>query len=141
MKTCCKCKTEKTLVEFGNNKSRFDGKQSYCKLCAKGYNSAHYSKHPEKRKDLNERAKKKAQQFIWDYLKQNSCVDCPESDPIVLQFDHVRGKKLFNLSEAAASGYSISKIMDEIAKCEVRCANCHLRQTASRGNWYSLIDM
>jgi hypothetical protein len=34
------------------------------------------------------------------------------------------------------SGYSIAKIKEEIEKCEVRCANCHRKVTAQRGNWY-----
>jgi hypothetical protein len=131
VKTCNKCGLEKSLQEFGNNKNKRDGKQSYCKLCGQAYNKAHYRKFPEKRREWNEKAKKVAQQYIWDYLKAHPCADCSEPDPIVLQFDHVRGEKRFNIGEASTSGYSVKMIQSEIDKCEVRCANCHMRQTAS----------
>lgn len=127
-------------MEFGNNKRKPDGKQPYCKPCGNAYNKAHYNKYPEKRRELTQKAKKVAQQYIWDYLKTNPCTDCPEADPVVLQFDHVRGKKLFHIGEATTRGYSVKKIQEEIDKCEVRCANCHMRQTATRGNFYQRID-
>lgn len=141
MKHCNRCDITKSLDEFGNNKRKEDGKQAYCKECAKAYNAAHYRKHPDRRRAWNLKSLKLAQQFVWNYLLVHPCSDCPEADPVVLQFDHVRGTKLFNISEAVHAGYSIRKIQEEIDKCEVRCANCHLRQTASRGNWYKHIDI
>lgn len=43
-----------------------------------------------------------------------------------MHLDHVRGKKEFILSAAVRLGYSDLKIRAEIAKCEPRCANCHI---------------
>lgn len=37
MKFCFKCKTNKTLIEFFNDKSRLDGKYPTCKSCIKQY--------------------------------------------------------------------------------------------------------
>ncbi len=45
-----------------------------------------------------------------------------------LQFDHVRGEKLHNVSQIAA--FSEARLWAEVAKCEVRCANCHAVKTA-----------
>ena len=64
----------------------------------------------------------------------NPCIDCGESDPTVLEFDHL-GDKLKELSVLAASGASVKALRAEIAKCEVVCCNCHRRRTAHRGNW------
>lgn len=65
-------------------------------------------------------------QFIWDYLMEHPCVDCGYSDPIALEFDHVRRQKKFAVAGGSGSfGRSIETIKKEIAKCEVRCANCH----------------
>ncbi|MFL5733498.1 MAG: hypothetical protein ACJ78Q_09880 [Chloroflexia bacterium] len=51
---------------------------------------------------------------------------------MVLEFDHVSGEKKGNISELALRYGSWETILAEIAKCEVRCANCHRRITAKR---------
>lgn len=56
------------------------------------------------------------------------CVDCGvQLPPEVMEFDHVRSKKRVNLCHAnRAGGYlSWAALDEEIAKCEVRCPNCH----------------
>lgn len=66
---------------------------------------------------------------MYEYLLAHPCVDCGETDPIVLDADHVRGKKHFNIS-AMLQGYAWSAVLEELEKCEMRCANCHRRKTA-----------
>jgi hypothetical protein len=65
---------------------------------------------------------------ILQYLLSHPCVDCGENDPIVLEFDHI-GKKDFDIGSAGGLGFGVTRILAEIAKCEVRCANCHRRKT------------
>ena len=80
----------------------------------------------------------RARDYVWGVLTGSSCVDCGEDDPLVLEFDH-RGDspKLYNIAEMMDS--SVSLIMAEIAKCDVRCANCHKKKTAKDfGFWRSL---
>lgn len=70
---------------------------------------------------------------LKEYLSAHPCVDCGENDPIVLEFDHVRGVKtseVYNL--AVKRGWAWKRVLTEIAKCEVRCANCHRRVTHQR---------
>ena len=62
------------------------------------------------------------------------CVDCGEGDPIVLDFDHVRGEKRGNVSDMVRCYYSIDSIKDEMRKCQIRCANCHRKRTFERRN-------
>ena len=64
---------------------------------------------------------------------EHPCVDCGETDPIVLEFDHLRDKK-FSIAKGWR-GHEWQKVLDEIAKCEVVCANCHRRRTARRGGF------
>lgn len=66
------------------------------------------------------------------YLTTRACVDCSENDAEVLDFDHVTGEKLANISDLVRSGASIAKLAAEVAKCEIRCANCHRRITRKR---------
>lgn len=78
---------------------------------------------------------------LTNYLAAHPCVDCGESDPIVLDFDHQAGKVggiAANLSMLAA-GASLERLAREIAKCEVRCSNCHRRRTAVQLDWHSYL--
>jgi hypothetical protein len=67
--------------------------------------------------------------FVLEYLKSHPCVDCGEVNPVVLEFDHVRGEKHFNISKASTLNISLPRLQDEVAKCDVRCANCHRKKT------------
>ena len=68
---------------------------------------------------------------IKNYLASHPCVDCGITEIDVLEFDHVRGKKLFNIRSGV---HSFTETQEEIAKCEVRCANCHVRKTRREGD-------
>ena len=70
------------------------------------------------------------------YLAEHACVDCGETDVVVLEFDHLPGTgKRFDIATAVgASTRAWSTVLAEITKCEVVCANCHRRRTARRGD-------
>lgn len=75
--------------------------------------------------------------FVSTYLQTHPCVDCGETDPVVLEFDHVRGEKVCNVSHAM-NHCRLTDLFVEIEKCDVRCANCHKRKTAKQLNWTKL---
>jgi hypothetical protein len=62
--------------------------------------------------------------FINAYKSTIGCIDCGQNNPIVLDFDHQRDKRL-RVSTMRASGWTLLTIVKEIEKCELRCANCH----------------
>lgn len=105
------------------------------------FNRQSYERRSEKRRqeiEENRKAQRDAiREYIWDYLSTHPCVDCGESDPRVLEFDHVRGRKKSNIGNLATQGYSIESVRREIAKCEVRCANCHRRKTYDDRGWFT----
>ena|ERR1700676_2440763 len=76
--------------------------------------------------------RKQLKEWVRNYLSTHPCVDCGFSDIRALDFDHVRGNKNHNISNMVRSGYSMKKILEEIAKCEIRCSNCHRIQTCIR---------
>lgn len=106
----------------------------------KAYHKAWYQAHKEEhKKNANRRRNEQAaiaQKNVVGYLKTHPCVDCGESDIVVLQFDHVRGEKKCEISKMIHGGYPWETILEEIAKCEVRCANDHMRRTSQvQGNY------
>lgn len=139
MKTCIDCKIEKPLDEFNRHK---DGHQSRCRSCDNAKNREWYAKNKQKAllrvARNNERYLQRGQDFVCDYLKNHPCVDCGESDIVVLEFDHVNGNKVNSIANLVKISGSIERLSDEIEKCEVVCANCHRRRTAKRGNFYKV---
>ena len=64
-------------------------------------------------------------------MKDRPCADCGIQYPSwVMQFDHVRGEKKFDIAQASSA--SEKRLLEEIAKCEVVCANCHAERTYDR---------
>lgn len=131
-KRCGKCSKDKPVTEFNFTNKAKGWRASTCRSCQAAYKADWWEKNKvEALKKLhvsNARRKAVAKAFVADYLKTHGCVDCPETDPVVLEFDHVRGKKLHDVAKLVSHGYRIETIQAEIDKCEVRCANCHKRR-------------
>lgn len=140
MKTCSKCRQEKSLSEFNKATNRRDGVQTYCKLCQRGIDKLFYQNNPGRRtRETKEKARDAARRYVLAYLLAHPCVDCGEDDVVVLDFDHL-DDKLYHITEMIRDGFSIKRIQEEIDKCEVRCANCHRRATARRhGGWWKVV--
>lgn len=144
-KWCRKCDTEKPLDDFyvarGPRTNR-DGHQSYCKICtvanseawrkanmdrartgARKYRAAHaerYRQHEENRYARSPAVK------LAKEARGKPCVDCGIELPWqVMELDHVRGEKSFTISGPRLRNRPPDAVAAEIAKCEVRCPNCH----------------
>ena len=70
--------------------------------------------------------------YVNEYLKNHPCIDCGNSDIRVLEFDHVRGIKEGNICHSVKNAWSMERLKNEIAKCEIRCCNCHRIVTINR---------
>lgn len=76
-----------------------------------------------------------SRKFLYGYVSTHPCVDCGESDPIVLEFDH-RDPSTKRFPITQITRYSLEETKEEIEKCDVRCANCHRKKTAKERRWY-----
>lgn len=139
-KVCPKCQQNLDESCFSANRSRPDGKQRTCRVCyAKDY-SAWYQSHKREQKNRNIKNRERNHRWVLKYLSEHPCVDCGESDPIVLEFDHIdETTKTACVATMVGEAYSIQRIADEVAKCVVRCANCHRRITAKRAGYYKYL--
>jgi len=141
MKICTKCKKEKNLDEFNYKNKLLNLHHSECKQCTRLFVKNHYNNNKEyylkKTRIRNLKLRKKATDHIIQHLQNNPCLDCGETDIVVLDFDHNRDKftKIKAVSSLVRASRPLSEIKEEIKKCEVRCANCHRRKTAKEFNW------
>ena len=82
-------------------------------------------------KELAHYNKQQFKKRLSEIKEASGCMDCGETNPIVLDFDHLHNKK-YNVSRMIHDGFSWAAIKKEIAKCEVVCANCHRIRTHDR---------
>lgn len=140
MKKCITCGKLRDKSEYSWRNKSLNRKWNTCKYCQRVQRADWYQRNKTKHKATAKKNKKIAiaisKEFIWEYLSSHPCVDCGESNPNVLEFDHVRGKKKKTLSLLIGEGYSLVAIQEELAKCEVRCANCHRIKTAKERGWF-----
>lgn len=80
--------------------------------------------------------RKRNQDWMIKYLLKHPCVDCGETNIIVLQCDHTEDDKEYNPGDIITKGGPLQRLKDEVAKCEIVCANCHHTRTQVRVNSY-----
>lgn len=133
MKRCYTCKVLKPLEEFNNHKKSKDGKYHNCKICFRQIQRGYYKTNPARQKKIREvalRNRETNRKWIRQYKVDKGCIDCGyNAHWAALQFDHLRDKE-FNVSGMLK--YGLTKIKQEIEKCEVVCSNCHSIRTATR---------
>lgn len=148
MKQCPRCKEFKSESEFGKNKARKDGVSAYCAACRREIDRAYWANaSPERRAKNLARAQQnkpkylgRNRELIRKHLLAHPCIDCGENDIIVLQFDHIDpATKVDDICRMVWSLRPVKEIENEIAKCEVRCANCHMRRTAEQFGWWASV--
>lgn len=114
------------------------------KLASSRHYEANKPAYIARAKAHNKASREAAREFVVNYLRNNPCVDCGEDDIVVLEFDHRDpAAKEFAIGYAIRShSFGLKRIIKEIGKCDVRCANCHRRKTAmERGFFRHLISV
>lgn len=129
LRRCSRCKLEKPISEYTSYPSKTD---CYCRPCRAEYGREHYLKnrarYVENAMRRTQRMVRSNMSLLVDFLRRHPCVDCGETDPLVLEFDHQKDK-CFEIARGVREK-SWAHVLREIEKCEVVCANCHRRRTA-----------
>ena len=146
-KVCAKCGQEKIISDNLEN-SEFPWRKtrncfsSFCRKCHNEYNQEYYKKnkphHLLKVREGAIRSRERIYTWLFEYFKNHFCIDCGETDPIVLEFDHRDGtNKKAEVSVLVKRG-NFLQVKEEVSKCDVRCANCHKKRTAVQNTWFWL---
>lgn len=138
--TCTVCLEPKDLDYFSFRFKSRGIRKKRCRDCDKRYHDDYYLQNRTKEiarcRVNNVKTRERNRERLYRYFLSHSCVDCGNSDPLVLEFDHVRGEKKYNVSNMIARAFSWNTILEEISKCDVRCANCHRIKTAKESGWF-----
>ena len=139
-KRCSTCKQLKPLEDFNRRSTARDGRQWTCRACNAAYHQTHKERHMSQIRRRNARILNGNRRRLLAYLDTHPCVDCGEADPVVLEFDHLRDKRA-DVTRLLKYGHSWETLLAEIAKCEVRCANCHRRRSQVRSKSYRVFGV
>lgn len=150
-KHCYKCNASKPIAEFNKDRSRPDGLNPLCKPCAKAKGAKWNTENPGAAREAYRKwyadpaNAKKANQatvarnreradLLIAQFKTKPCMDCGNTFPTCcMDFDHRLGtEKSFELKYKNFACKPISAIVDELAKCDLVCANCHRIRTVAR---------
>lgn len=151
-KKCTKCFKEKSFSDFHKRSSSKDSLQSLCKECSIKLNKYRYKKKTkeEKQKVVNSSKRKREElvTIVNNFKKLNRCCFCDEKHVCCLDYHHLDpNNKEFEIGYLARAK-SVNKIIDEIKKCVIVCANCHRKlhadiltlDTLPKYDYSSLID-
>lgn len=130
-KRCSRCQLVKEIAEF--HLSTANGRQAWCKACRRAYDAAYHRRTWGEERRAQKRLRE--QEFARWYrdLKDAPCTDCGgRFEAAVMQWDHLPGfEKCANPSDLARK-CSRRRLLEEIEKCELVCANCHALRTVRR---------
>lgn len=85
-----------------------------------------YAKNQKAAKDAVRQRKREIRGWFDSYKAEQKCQRCGEAHPACLEFHHREpGEKDRDVSKALDWGWGVERILSEIAKCDVLCANCH----------------
>src|SRR5207302_8020017 len=95
------------------------------------YNAAwkkSYAKNAARKMAWQKRRRDETRRWFRALKTALHCARCGETAPECLQFHHRDPKaKDIDLTTAIFNGWSRERIVKEIEKCDVLCANCHLK--------------
>jgi len=105
------------------------------RLKAQEDSKRHYYRNKEQYLARNRKKRATLSDFLRKYKEFHGCSDCGSKFPYyVMDFDHRDpSQKVFEPARLTRQG-SWDKMIEEIAKCDVVCANCHRERTHQRGH-------
>lgn len=83
----------------------------------------HYLRNKDKFNTRRRIRRRSNQEYVLNIKKQSSCTQCGNNDYRCLEFHHLDDKEL-NIAQAV-SQHSTKKLLQELNKCIILCANCH----------------
>lgn len=130
-RSCVRCGRSKPAGEFHRSRT---GQFSYCRDCQRAYDRRYYAERGKEARLARMRVWRGEARAWMDAVKAGRpCADCGEIfPPCVMHWDHLPGhRKVAEISRMVGNRRR-DVVIDELAKCELVCANCHVMRTVRR---------
>jgi len=133
------CHEWKPEAEFAFQSIKSGKRQGHCRKCHAAYRRQHYldnrGTYIRREADRIKAYRIANRKKLREYLSIHPCVDCGETDVVLLEFDHLDPSK-----KVADIGFLLARkpwhlVLKEIEKCAVRCVGCHRKRTAAQFHW------
>lgn len=129
-KQCRKCKKTKSVTDFSPRKDTKDKLHSYCKRCIADMMNKLYAKNPQKYLGKMQKKRDEIYEMVNKIKSDHGCCFCDEKEPIALDFHHKDPtQKDCEISKLIFTKNK-KRILAEIEKCIVICANHHRKLEA-----------
>lgn len=130
-KFCWMCRKWRKLKYFYKYRSGCKkGKAiSGCIDCHTERNHSHYAKCSVAVVEQHRMYRNKKRRKLNALKRRLGCKKCGENDPWCLQFHHRDPKKkTWSICKLYGGTWSWERILEEVKKCIVLCANCHIKE-------------
>ncbi len=130
---CGRCGQRKPLAEFDWRRQSAGQRDNYCRRVEPPTNKS-TTRPIAQRYVANALRRKRAliaerTAYLVEFFREHPCVDCGETDPLVLEFDHLARQELQS-SPWASADHNWQSVLDEIE--QVRRGLCKLSSTPNR---------
>lgn len=123
---CTKCKVVKSRSQFNLAAYSADGLTSWCKDCFAERNAILSTPEFKEQTRIRDQSRKDAFRALVDEIKRSTpCKRCGGVfPPCVMDFHH-REPAIKSFGIGTSGRAKLSRVKEEIAKCDLLCANCH----------------
>jgi hypothetical protein len=102
LKPCGRCGEVKPVANFAWRRKARGQRDNYCRPCRAEYHREQYAANRQRYIDNAVRRKKEVAAeraaYLFEFFRSRPCADCGETDPLVLEFDHL-ADKAFNIAK------------------------------------------
>src|SRR3954470_10206936 len=100
---CYRCGELKPAENFAWRRKEKKQRDSFCRRCRAAYKQEHYAANRQRYIDAagvrKSRLGVERTKYLLDYFAAHPCAECGETDPVVLEFDHIGDDKAFTIGE------------------------------------------
>ena len=130
-RTCAMCRQAKPPADYHRSRT---GQFAYCRDCRCAYDRRYYAERGKAPRQARSRVRRDQARAWMDSLKEGRpCADCGETFlPWVMHWDHLPEYLKRDEISSMVSSQRRALILEELSKCELVCANCHVMRTVRR---------